>query len=250
WLSYLEWLAAACAILFAHFCLFRNLSHPAVCCDAEGYSDLSEAITHFGITSPQSYSLVRTYGYPLFLAVLRLLQRGTSLPFRLVILEWQLAFYLFAAWLLRREIARSSRHLAALAFIGLCANVFVLIYTAEMLTESLSLTISVLLAACWLWSVRVFRSKRYLLAVFTGSALAGYGVMVRPANLYLVGAWVVGQVILAWKRRMNPRSGEWKRRAAALALMSMGIVLPMVPQTYNNLVIAEKLTPLIAADLG
>ena len=89
-----------------------------------------------------------------------------------------------------------------------------------------------------------------MLAAMTGGVLAGLAVMVRPANLYVAAAWVSGQAILVFSRRIGPRPGEAMRRAAVLALMLIAVAAPCGPQFYNNVVFAKVVTPLVALDLG
>jgi hypothetical protein len=249
-LSDFEWLAVAFALLLVHAAFFRKLIYSASCCDAVNYQDLAGRIVDNGLFSATGFSNLRTYGYPLFLSVLRLIERSTSIPTIWMATEFQLCIYLLAVWLLRNEVRRISRRFGQWLLVALCLNVFVLIYAAETLTESLSLSIVVLLGWCWLWSVRIFRSRRWVLASMTGGVLAGFAVMVRPANLYLPAAWVAGQAILVFSRRLGPRPGEPTRRAAALSLMLAAVAAPCSPQFYNNIVFGKTATPLVAFDLG
>jgi hypothetical protein len=249
-LSDFEWLAVAFALLCVHAAFFRKLIYSASCCDAAGYQELGRNIVDHGLFSAAAFSALRTYGYPLFLSALRLLERFTTIPLALLTTEFQLCIYLLAVWLLRNEIRRIWWRFGQWLFVAFCLNVFVLIYAAEALTESLSLSIVVLLGWCWLWSVRIFRSRRWMLAAATGGLLAGLAVMVRPANLFLPAAWIAGQAFLVLSRRIGPRPGEATRRAAVFVLMLVAVAVPSVPQFYNNIVFANAMTPLVAFDLG
>src|ERR1019366_5430450 len=102
-----------------------------------------------GLFSAAGFSNLRTYGYPLFLSAFRLVERFTSVPAAWLAVEFQLCIYLLAVWLLRNEIRRISWRFGQWLFVALCLNVFVLIYAAETLTESLSLSLIVLLGSCW-----------------------------------------------------------------------------------------------------
>ncbi|HXN46304.1 MAG TPA: discoidin domain-containing protein, partial [Bryobacteraceae bacterium] len=249
-LSSAEWLAVVFALLVVHGAFFRKLIYSADCCDSAGYQALAKCITDHGLFSAAAFSDLRTYGYPLFLSALRLIERFTSIPLTLLSSEFQLGMYLLSAWLLRSEIRRISQRLGQLVFLALCLNVFVLTYAAETLTESLSLTIIVMLGWCWLWSVRVFRSRRWALAAVTGGGLAGFAVMVRPANVFLPVVWVAGQAILVMSRRVGQNTGAAVRRAAVLALTLAAAAAPCVPQPYNNIVFGGAATPLVVRDLG
>ena len=252
WLSDSEWLAVACALLIVHAAFFRRLIYFPSCpvCDAVLYQDLARHILDNGLFSAAAFCDFRTYGYPLFLSALGWLERFTSVPLSLLAMETQLGIYLLAGWLLRNEICRISWQAGRCLFVALCLNVFVLVYAAETMTESLSLTIAVLLAWCWLWSLRIFRSRKWMPAAITGGVLAGFAVMVRPANLSLLAAWVAGQAILVLSRRIGPHPGEAVRRSPVFALMLGAIAVPCIPQLYNNIVFGKAATPLVAHDLA
>jgi len=243
-----EWLAVAFALLIVHAALFRKLIYPSIG-DSIGYRTLARRLVESGLFSAVAYDPIRTYGYPLFLSPLVLIERFTSIPLELLAAELQCAVYLSAAWLLRSEIRRISRRLSEWVFIAFCLNVFVLGYVAETLTESLTLSLITLVGWCWLWSVRSFRSRSWMLAATTGSLLAGFAVMVRPANLFLVAAWIVGQAMLALRRRIGPRIGEASRRAAVFVLALAAVAAPCIPQFYNNIIFGRVATPLLASDL-
>src|SRR5450759_5488452 len=92
-LSHFEWLAVAFALVVVQAALFRNLIYAASCCDAIGYRNLAGGIVDHGLFSAAAFDGLRTYGYPLFLSVLQLLGRLTSIPIPLLASEVQLCVY-------------------------------------------------------------------------------------------------------------------------------------------------------------
>jgi hypothetical protein len=246
----IEWLAIAVSLFIVHAAFFRKLMFTGWCCDGAGYQEIARHITSHGMFSSEAFNDMRTYGYPLVLSLLGLVERVTSIPLTLLSTEFQAGIYLLAAWLLRNEIQRIDLRLGRWVFVVLCLNVFVLTYAAETLTESPTLSIILLLASCWLWSVRRFRSRRWALTALAGGVLAGFSVMVRPANLFLPVAWIAGQATLMMFRRVGPRPGERVRRVAVFVLTLTAIAAPSVPQLYNNIVFGHKATPLVAFDQG
>jgi len=85
---------------------------------------------------------------------------------------------------------------ARIAFCGLLVNFYVLIYASESLSESLSLTLLVFAAGAW-----AGLSNKGLAPIMwplvARSLVVGFGLMVRPANMFMVAAWVFG-VAVVW----------------------------------------------------
>src|SRR5205085_7430079 len=135
-------------------------------------------------------------------------------------------------------------------FAGLSLNIFALIYCAETLTESLSFTAVVFVAYCWLWSVRVFRSRMYFAPLAIGSIASAFAMMVRPANMYLPFCWGVSQMFLLGRTGRSAQSRPFVKRALAGTILVVGLLAPLLPQFYNNTVHAHRRTPLVAGNLA
>jgi hypothetical protein len=241
--SGLEWLIVAAAVLAAHGFYLRILWYPSEF-DAKNYLDIATDIAKQGLFAQYYYSQIRTYGYPLLLAGLLSVSRLTGASWVWLVFESQLALYLAAAWMVRQSIRLFAPSLARIVFIGLAANVLPLSYTAETLTESVSA--SLLLGVCASW-LRLWQSSgrgRWVWLV-TGSLLAGFAVMVRPANLFLAAAWLLAAGALVWARFDSS-----VRRAGACAVMAICLLAPMLPQYANNVRHYDKPTPLVASTLA
>ena len=69
--------------------------------------------------------------------------------------------------------------------------------------------------------------------------------MVRPANMFMVAAWLVGAAVIA----LRTRPGRARTLAAGACLVA-ALALPMLPQLANNVRNFGKWTPLVVLDLG
>ena len=69
--SHLDWAALIFAFLFVQGVYIREHVRRSPCCDAAGYLQLGQQIQDHGMFSRAAFSDLRTYGYPLFLAVVR-----------------------------------------------------------------------------------------------------------------------------------------------------------------------------------
>ena len=240
-LSRREWIALMAAIVIAHLFYWRIAFYPSAF-DAQNYSDIAADIDRNGLFSKFYNSNIRTYGYPLLLVVLSRAAKLAGISTGWLLFETQLALYLFAAYSVRRALARLWPVFARWAFIGVVLNVFALAYTPESLTESVSLSLILLSTACWL---ELLAGPTTWHPVLAGSIAMGAAVMVRPANLFALFAWVLAVAAVCIARRP---------RAPALAMMAVallaGAVLPMLPQYMNNVRHYGQHSALVAARLG
>jgi hypothetical protein len=236
-----EWAALAFAVIVAHAFWWRGVLYPSDF-DARSYLDIASDLARTGLFGRFELSELRTYGYPLFLAMLKPVAQAAGLPWTLLVFEAQLLLHVVAAWWLRAGIARHSPGVARVVFVALLVNPLVLLHTAETLTESLSLTLLVAAAAAF---ARLLAGGSTLWPAVVGGSLAiGFAAMVRPANLFALPAWGLA-VTLALALRRPPL-----HRGAALALAgALALALPMLPQLANNIRHHQAHTPLLAARL-
>ena len=240
-LSRREWVALGTAIVIAHLFYWRIVLYPSAF-DAQNYFDIAADIDRNGLFSNFYNSNIRTYGYPLLLVAVSRAASLIGIPVGWLLFEAQLALYLFAAYFVRRAFAKLWPVFAGWAFIGIVLNVFALSYTPESLTESVSLSLILLATACWLTLLAGPTTWRPVLA---GSILMGAAVMVRPANLFALLAWVLSVAAVCIARR--PRAPAL---ATIVVALLVGAALPMLPQYVNNVRHYDQHTPLVAARLG
>jgi hypothetical protein len=237
-----EWLALALAVLVAHLFHWRLLEYPSEY-DSQGYRNIADEFVREGLFTRYQWSEIRTYAYPLLLSVLVRAARALGAPAGWVVFEAQLALYLLAAAFLRRRLAVPWPAFAPWAFVAIVLNPFALSYVPESLTESVTLSLILLAAGCWL---ALFAGRGPAWSwVLAGSLILGTAVMVRPANLFALAAWGVALAALFVARR--PPARAWLPCALALVV---GCVLPIVPQYANNVRNYGRHTPLVVASLG
>ena len=241
-LSRAEWVALVLAVGIAHAFYARSVAYPSEY-DAQNYLDIATDLARGGLFAKFFYSELRTYGYPLFLRMLKEMADALHLPWGLVIFETQLALYAGAALFVRSRLATVSLPLARIVLVATLLNVVALVYVADTLAEALSLVLMLVAVGCWV-HLYVGGSRAWL-AVAAGGLVLGAAVVVRPANVFALPVWVVALAALAWLRGWNARD------AVATALVTaLAVTLPMLPQLANNVRHYGTWTPLVAASLG
>jgi hypothetical protein len=240
-LNHLEWFTVLFAALVAHGFFVHEWLYPS-CCDASVYAQLGHEIAEHGLFHRFTGAHVRTYGYPFLLSLLIRATAALGWPFQVVLFEAQLFLYLAGCLFFRNALMRVAPLAARIAFYGMLADYYVLIYAPESLTESVSLTLLVVAGGCWL---KAYCKGGGNWPLVSGSFVVGFAVMVRPANLFIVVAWVTGAIVIGLRRRIGAVRGLSQGVCVVAAL-----TLPMLPQLTNNVRNFGKWTPLVVFDLG
>lgn len=240
-LTRVEKLCLLLSVVVAHLFYVHSRLYPS-CCDAHGYIAIARQMLLDGPFSKYVYSDLRTYGDPLLLSFVMRAADAIGMPFALAIFELQLVLYIGAALLLRAALCRRVPQAAVAVFCGLALNYYGLLYTTDTLTDGLSLILVLDVTIAWLWLRAKPQDDRPLVA---GSLLAGFTLMVRPANVYLVAAWLAGTV-LALARLRRDRGTMAARVLAATAL----VAAVALPQLVSNARYYNVVTPFVATDLG
>jgi len=235
--------------------------------DARGYYELSKIITQNGIfnfsddkhtMNPVFHVLfeLRTYGYPLFLAFCSLFTNQEQRVVQLTVFVIQLLICLVLCYYCARSLQSVFRYpgFGRAVYTATVLNPFLLISTTEVLTDFLS---AVVIYLVFVLSIKVgfdLYQEDNLLAsqetgtryacpgVFIVSFLAGFSVMLRPANVSIVAA-----LIFIWSMRaVMTRTLSLK----LLLLTVLGLSIPVVPQLVNNYKHFDKIEPLVVSNLG
>jgi hypothetical protein len=245
------WFAVLTVAFFALAVAFFLRSRSfARCCDALGYLELGQSIRLHGLTAKMLLSYLRTVGYPAFIALVARFPSRVGLDLKVAVAQ-TLLYWLAVAALLRssRRILAELRSRRALA-VGLLLNPCAAMYCAETMTESLSLT---LFLACIVVALATprggFDPVRRNLLRFALGLLAGYALIVRPANLVLVlsATLAVAAPEIFSRSKLLPRLREL---VIALAALWVGVYVAISPQIAVNQKHFGKATPLPVAQLG
>jgi hypothetical protein len=232
--------------------------------DAGAYYRLGKALTRAGLFGlPAEAALVpgmsgllkiRTYGYPLFVALCCLFSEGTPRLVHWVVFEVQLGVLLAVCYGVSRIMQElvPQRGLGPLLYACTTLNPWVLIRTSELLADSLSislcyLTFALLLRTCARPGTGAARTEGLPARYVPGRGavpvlfLAGFCVMLRPVNLAVVPAflllWLLGPAV------------PWRHRLAALPLLALAFALPFIPQAVNNYRLCGRIKPLLVSDI-
>lgn len=227
--------------------LFLALEFPNVGGDSPIYENLARNLLHFGIYSHQPAevafvpppSLIRTPGYPLFLAVIYAVagdSNDTAVRMGQAFLDtftcWLIALIVFK--MARGELdARQRLAQAALGLAALCP--FVANYTASILTEVPTVA---LMVAALLFAVNAIESPAEYRHWFLCGLFTGLATLFRPeSGLWLV-ALIPALIGFAWRER---NVGDLLSKGLVIGF---GLLLPLVPWTARNLVTMNTFQPL------
>jgi hypothetical protein len=213
--------------------------------DAWYYTVLAEKIRTFGFLP--DLGEIRTYGYPLFLALISFVSGRDAASLVLAAGLVQVALFAVSVnWLSLIVSNRPRWSLAVLA--GLLLNPFLIDALTDTLTEGLIATISVLMVAVLIKAARA-REAALLGWLLTGAALSAFAFVIRPANVSFIMGWALAAVLLIGI------NGDFRWRsfkvisiyiAASLAI----IFLIIGPQIYHNYEYYSKFTPFPVINLG
>jgi hypothetical protein len=196
-----EWTCVAVAVIVAHAFLLHTWLFPSAW-DAAQYLTIGRDFAEHGLFRKFEGSDLRSYGYPFVLSVVVRAAAWTGLSFVALIFLLQFIAYGAAAFFVRAALAPFSPLAARIAFCGMLVNYYVLIYTPETLTESVSLTLLVFAAGLWVSLWRNGLSAWPLLRAASSSALRLW--CGRP----ICSWWPHGcsaLVIIAWRQRPAAR---------------------------------------------
>jgi hypothetical protein len=243
WTSW-EIAGALLAAVVAHAYYFAWLDVP-ILHDAAGYVRAARDIARNGLFSKYELSDLRTYGWPLIINWLMQLSRWLGIPLRLLAFEFELALHLFACFWLRRALRLTALppRVASILTLSVALNPLVLIFPSYLLTESCSISLTILFFSSCIWVLSPAGNSVLYGVTALGSFLLGFAVMVRPSNLSLVPVWVLtlGSLFLLHR----PKFG---RSLATAALAAVFASVPLIPQLVNNVRYYHAWTPLVATD--
>lgn len=227
---------------------YARTSHVALIGDAASHLQMGQQMQADGVMGRYSLSSVRTIGYPAFIALAIKAPLPLKLTAKIVVLQ-TLLYWLVATLLLvfSPHLLQDQRHRRLLA-LGLFLNPLAALYCAEVLTEGLSL-VALLGSATILLVLSGDSRRRRIPLLFSLGILAGLALIIRPANLALVAASLVGVAT-----PMLLRGTSLGRRVAAVVAsllpVLVGIYVAISPQLASNWKHFNKATPFPTIELG
>ena len=164
-----EWACVALSVAIAHGFLVHEWFYPSAW-DAVLYVDIARDIAEHGFLRDFHGSQMRTYGYAWLLSLVLRAAAAMGVSFVALLFAVQFLAYGAAALFFRHALAPAHPLAARFAFCGFVANWYALIYTPESLTESVSLTLVLVVAACW---IRLWQRGLVAWPLFAGSRGGG-----------------------------------------------------------------------------
>jgi hypothetical protein len=222
-------------------CLWFLAGYPTVIFDSWGYYYLAGILRTAGLSGWPTD--LRTYGYPLFQALVTGFRDLPPEEFRLIVFFGQLAVYLTASAFVARRLARifASPGLGMAAYAIAALNPILLIQVTEPLSDLLS-AVLILLAVALTWRLPEDEPGRISpWQPFVSFLSAGAAVAVRPANLVVVAALVAVWIL---------RAALWRDLGARhVGAALLGLLPPFLPQVAINYRMFGTFNPLIEKNL-
>ncbi len=174
-------------ILFAlgfYFFLGQIIEPP--CCDANQYIEIANKYNLDGMLSIKEG--LRTFGYPWLLSIIFKISHISNLPASLLVFLAQLTIYFLAIFFVANVASHYSMKMSAIIYLALCINIFVIPYAGVTLTDSLYVSISIMIFAVAMEMDFLHHLSGPITTnkVFLISFLLCLAITIRPASIWLV----------------------------------------------------------------
>lgn len=254
--SYGAWLAVVFLPL-AVAALVLKIVPPGLYYDAALYELAAESIRRSGLFQPWPGVDLRTYGYPVVLALASSLGGlvGWGTRDSAFAVQW-VVLVASAAFLARSPLPAgcgATTWRRQLVFLAVAANPLVVARCAEVLTESLSIACVLVAAGALLrlptGSPTGRHSAPAALWVAVAGLCSGFAMMLRPASIVIPISFALA--ILGWTvhaRRSCSVPGRAIVLPAGLAVTS--VLLPLAPQMLLNARLFQRWTPFPTVDIA
>ena len=209
------------------------------CCDAVSYALIATQTNSLGFL--ESQIPLRTFAYPLFLTGVEKISAISSVNYALLVFIFQFALYAVAVInalsFFAADIKSTTAKSAILLF--LCCNIYVAPYIAITLTDSIyvSLCIIVITNICRL--LASLEVKYHLICIT--AFLTALAIVIRPTAIWLAGPLLFYFAILIFSKRVAPFK---LATAVVIAAIPLGI------QIFINSSRFDAFTFFPATDLG
>jgi hypothetical protein len=199
--------------------------------DAWGYINHALELRNGGLLG--KLSSWRTYGYVWFLYFCSL-AFGTDRS-TLALCAGLIQAGIYAASVLWLSLSASrARPWRMAILVGLLLNPILVALVLDTLTESMTLILAVLLVTLLLKAGEASDGRRTLAWLATGSALAAFSLMVRPANLPILVAWNVAVLPILWEGSLTTKARRIGLYGILFAAVAVIVWLPQLIITSRH----------------
>jgi hypothetical protein len=233
----------ACLFILTYFTY--QLWH-GTCCDAIGYIYQGITYASHGIFAKSGFEYIRTYVYPLYLALIAIPSKILHIPRSFSIPFIQTLTYFICTFILYKTLFKKNPTLARFVFAGLCLNIFITPYLIISLSDSFYVDLFIL----WLTSCLMFfdakEPKRTLFCAVNLSLLSSLILETRPAGIWvpMVTAILLALYVIQCLRRKE------KFPILLISYSIIAFIIPLIPQIIINITYFNHFTVLPHHDIG
>ena len=234
------------AVLIVGIVTYFELRDQPFFYDANSYVLAAHGIAEKGLLNNWYHAELRTYGFPVFLIGAFKVAQWLHISPTSGIFAMQWPIFVGSAWLASTSLFRSDRT-RLIAFAAIAANPLLVVYVAQALTESLSLTCVLLAVAALGRAARAGRPTVRAAWLVTGATASSFAMEVRPGNLLIPVFFTLAAAgVLRWT---NVKC-RWPANVATAMVVSAALLVPLVPQVLVNHHNYQRLTPFPVFDLA
>lgn len=225
------------ALISYYFYFFQQKYPP--CCDVVSYAAIAADTNNIGFL--ESQIPLRTFAYPLFLSTVAKISSILGVDYSVLIFVLQFALYVVALVNVVLYFFEKINSTAAknIILLFLCCNIYVAPYIAIALTDSIyvSLCIIVFTNICRLLS----GSEVKYGVIFVTAFLTAFAIIVRPTAIWLAGPLLFCFAILIFSKKI-----DYFKLAAVVSIAA----IPLCIQIFINYTRFDAFTFFPATDLG
>ena len=211
------------------------------CYDATNYQAIAKQIEQEGIL--RTMQPTRTLAYPWILSITARISQVANLPEIFLIFLLQITTYYLAVLFISNILYKYSSQLAAIVYLALCLNVFVIPYTGVTLTDSLYTSLGLFLFAGMIYIETLQKSGQriFLRWIFLGVFLISFAITIRPAAIWFIipAFYCMGKLVV-------------KKNIGVVEMLSACILgcIPLYIQIVINTINYKVISFLPVNDLG
>lgn len=236
-----------CLIQIFTFSYDQQINNPQ-CCDAYSYQNIADIYKQQGLLVKHDLAHLRSYFFPTFLnltsSIFSFKFAGSNEQNIYVLITHSTMFILslLYTWIILRK---ENQWLSLLLPISYAVNFLIYPFLSITLTESLSITLTILFVATGI-KVLLSDSSEKLAWTYTLALLLGFLILIRPANIFLTGVFIFCSINT--KKELIKSSVKFP--AYYKLRLFLIFLLPTLPQLLINLSVFNTFSFFPTAGLG